>query len=471
MESKKNAFLGVFSINILNALLLALIFIHLANLLGPEEFGVFTFAFTISAFPAIFVGIGSENVLMMMGSKNQINIPILFGNALSIRIIISCFFFFLVVLFSKIFNFSISYVVYITIVASLINSFFSALYTVIYRLYGLHIKSISYTFLSTIIFFLFILITPAKFLNSNSVAIFYLISNIIVCFFFTFSIIKLISPKISFHLIKKNWFLGFQFSLSQAIDLLFQKVDIITLQFILGGFSVGIYSASNRITSALIMFPSAFQFVFLQQFHKLSYNRQLLNEYFKKTIFIIVEFSLLIIGLIFWNSELIIGLLYSDKYSNSSELLKFLSIAFFINFIGYPYSMHAEALGYIGNRLKIRILALFITLLLSFTLIPMYKEIGAAISIIVGNIIFNLFLHYSAFKNIFISAEYRFYIFKIVSLFIMSGLLSNYISDFLHFNDILLIILKSLLFIAIYFFLGFYLKIFKSYEFIRTIFF
>ena len=331
-----NSVFGVFGLNIINSLILASVFIYIANYSGPENFGIFTFLFTLASFPPIFAGLGSENVLIMYSSRNIYDLPHFFGNAIAIRLIVS-FLIIIVFLIVCIFiEYDFKYLLVLSFLSSLLNGFFVSLYISVYRIIGLHIKSVLYVLMGTIFFSIFILMIPKSRMIPSYIILSLLVSNIFVFIIFTVNLLKRVKPIFSYKLFKKYRTLGLKFSTSQIFDLFFQKSDIIFLNIFAGGLLVGLYSASNRIISLFVILPSALQFVFLQDFHKSSNNHVELKEIFNKLLYIIIEFSLIFIGFVYWNSSSIISTIYSEIYSESQIVLKLLSIAFIINFIGYP---------------------------------------------------------------------------------------------------------------------------------------
>jgi O-antigen/teichoic acid export membrane protein len=441
--------------NIANAIVLALTFIYLANVMGPSNFGLFTFVFTVGAFPPIFTGLGSESVLLMFASRDSTKLNYLFGNAIAIRFIFSVLVLVVIFVISFIFSIENNQLIIIAIAAALLNGFNSSLYSAVFRVLGMHLKSVLFTFFGSIIFGVIILISANKSITPLEVILGSIISYLCIFLVVTFIILRHVRPIFSY----KNWQdqkqLGIKFSLSQLMDLLFQRVDILILQLLLGSASVGLYSASNRITSALILFPSALQFVFLQDFHRNAFDKNLLHKTFKRFLLFILESSGFIIGVIFWNSDLIINILYTNQYTNAGLLLRLLCISLFLIFIGYPYSMQAEAQGLVGKRLNFRVITLAITLLLCFVAIPIFKEAGAAISVIIGTVFFNAQLHYAAFRNFRISKKTLLYLAKLAALFIISGLIVLFFHKIYEGNRTLLLFISCFIYFLIYLSIGF----------------
>lgn len=457
--------------NIANALVWSLTFIYLANVMGPSDFGLFTVAFTIGAFPPIFTGLGSESVLLMYASRDPSNLNYLFGNSFAIRLILSILLLIVSFIFLVIFSVENSTLTIIAIAAALLNGFNVSLYSAVFRVLRMHLKSVLYTFFGTVIFGVIILIIANKNITPLDVILALFTSYLCVFLLVTINILKHVRPVFLYNEWLNQKLLGIKFSLSQLIDLLFQRVDILILHFILGSAAVGLYSASNRITSALIIFPSALQFVFLQDFHKNAFNKDLLQNTFKRFMLFIFESSGLIVGVIFWNSEIIIDLLYINQYVDAGFLLRLLCIGFFLSFIGYPYSMKAEALGLVGKRLKLRVITLVITSLLCFITIPLFKEAGAAISMILGTVFFNAQLHFYSFRNFWISKKTFLYLAKLATLFIISGFLVLFIQKICTFNRPLLLFISCLIYGILYLSIGFISNAFRviNYQYLYNI--
>ena len=124
--------------------------------------------------------------------------------------------------------------------------------------------------------------------------------------------------------------------------------------------------------------------------------------------------------------------------------------------------MQAEALGLVGDRLRIRIYSLLFMLVSLITLVPKYNIIGAAFSLILGNLIFTLQLHFAEYKSFKINYNWLSYLIKIFILFLLTGLIISTLNQYLFFNNLIKICIIFFVHILIISIINYKFKIFKS---------
>jgi O-antigen/teichoic acid export membrane protein len=135
----------------------------------------------------------------------------------------------------------------------------------------------------------------------------------------------------------------------------------------------------------------------LSNYHKNQQDKLLFA--ISKTIKYMMIISTLISILIFLYADLIINLLFGEKFIISAECLKIL-IWMFIPYCGYIITMYyLNARGDVKYVMKVSILGLVLNILLNYYLIPAYSLKGAAIATLITEIIVFIGLMLKAIKE------------------------------------------------------------------------
>jgi O-antigen/teichoic acid export membrane protein len=198
-------------------------------------------------------------------------------------------------------------------------------------------------------------------------------------------------------LVSKGW----MFSMSALFVVAYYFIDSLIIQYYWGFKEVGVYNASSKLIYIWLMFLSTLGAAVFPSFSKLEFKWML--RY--KSILLYTLISVFIwfsIGLLFYFfSNEIISSLYWNEYENSANILKFLSISFFLNsmrnIIWYAI-MAKKPLIYSMATL----ITIFINIALGLVLIPKYGAIWASYSMILtetGNLIIYWILFTFLFKK------------------------------------------------------------------------
>ena len=386
------SFLVVF-LQLVQTLLVASTAIFTTYLLGVEDYGRFVYLITAASILPLFAGLGSEHVFIMKASRCPKLIPVLFGNALFIRVVITIVSILFIAILLAVFSLEDFRTSILIATGSLLAVFANPLFLSFYRVKGLHLRPWLINFISPIIFLVYLLLISDNNSKLLWVSLGFCFSHTIAFIVFLVDIRKIIKPIISFRYIRKHFKLGFVFSVSQGFDFAFSRVDIFLLQFISGPSAVGIYAAGQKIITLLQVIPSSFHIVELPEFHRISSNASLLKAKFRSLRKLLLEFGIIFFGVFILNANFIIELLYSKEFYDAAAILKLLSISGLLLFVNYPYYMLAEAINKIKQRMYMRIITFVITVALVYVFIILFGSPGAAVGLIIGQVIFMLLLH------------------------------------------------------------------------------
>jgi O-antigen/teichoic acid export membrane protein len=431
--------------------------IFIARSLGATEYGRYVYLITASSILPLFAGLGAEHVFIMEASKKQRLIPFLFGNAFFIRVVITIAALIVVAIGLILFRIPDFKVVLLLTAGSLIAVFSNPLFLSLYRVKGCHVRPWLICFITPLSYILFLFFVGKENMNIYLVSLGFFLSNLFSIIIFLIDTRKMIKMKISFKLIIFHFKSGLFFSVSQIFDLAFARLDIFLLQFLVGSYAVGIYTAGQRVVSVFQLIPSSFHVVELPEFHRISLDADKLLAKFRSLRSLLLELSLLVFVLLIINASIIIKILFGTAYSEAASVVVLLSFAGILLFVNYPYYMLAEAINKIKQRLYIRIAAFLLTLILVTLLIKTIGIIGAAFGLLVGQLLFMVLLHWLTQKanggmKIFLKDS------KMIFLAIFAGFLAFYLGNFL--NHVWLKFLTCsgvflLLFVAIGHFLGY----------------
>jgi O-antigen/teichoic acid export membrane protein len=191
---------------------------------------------------------------------------------------------------------------------------------------------------------------------------------------------------------------------------IFNSADVTMLGILRDDYSVGIYSAANKVSRIVSQIIQSAIFVFLPSLSVYFSNKDyinlniLLNKIFQFNITIGIP----IVVVIFFMSEEIVFILGGFDYYESANVLKFLIISFFFSLIGGSFLGNAILIpsGNEKQYMLITIVTAICNILLNSFLIPVYGAVGAAMSTAVNGLLIFLLLiiripKYIKIKNFF----------------------------------------------------------------------
>lgn len=197
---------------------------------------------------------------------------------------------------------------------------------------------------------------------------------------------------------------------SIAFISVYTLLDTIMLGFLADEKAVGFYSAGLKISRVPILFIGALGVVLIPKLseHYHQNNHDEFKRLISKSIYFVLTFSIPAIFLILGLSKELITVIAGREFFQSYLVLRILSVLGL--FIGLSNVFGLQVLTPMSKDKYLTYSVLFGTLVsisLNLILIPLYKEIGAAISNIVAEIVVTSVSLY--FANKFISFSFNFY--------------------------------------------------------------
>lgn len=369
--------------------------IWLARYLGPEQFGVFSYAV---AFSAIFGGVaklGLDSIvvrdLTLNPEKRDLYLGTafwlkLFGALLSMAIIILLICFiendfqtkFLVVIISFGFFFQCFEVVDFYFQAKVLARI-NAICKIIQLLISLVIK-VFLIFYEAELFYFAILITFDLFTLAISYWVAYKIkekNGFLYCF----------DLKTAFLFMRESWPLIF----SSFLVVVYMRVDQIMLKELASDHDVGIYSAAVRLSEAFYFLPII---IVSSIFPAVINAKKISLIIYEKRMGMLYSFLiwLAIIIAIFFNfiSGWLVDFLYGYDYSEVKSILVINVWTSIFVFLGICFSNYLVLENLSKLNLYRSILGVVLNIALNFWLIPIYAGLGAAIATLISQAVANI---------------------------------------------------------------------------------
>jgi O-antigen/teichoic acid export membrane protein len=399
-KNLRGASIVVLALSSLQVGIVALGSIRSANVLGPLEFGVFWFAYTAGNLVPFGTGLGSEHVLLMKASRDESLLPVMVGNAIVLRALVSLIALAVTGGIGYVLGWSGLPVLMEATGGALLAGFCSAPYTAAFRVLGCFQRPLIYSIIANITFVCFLYSPWARGAQASTVATMYLTSQGAAMIMASVDLLHRIPLRVGLTEYKRDARLGLLFAASQLVDFAFQRMDVFLLQMLATSVAVGTYAAGYRIAAVFLALPTAVHTVVLPEFHRLGAEAVKLNELFQRLRRVVIELCMLLMGVVLVISPWLADVLYSDRYEGLDRVMRISCIGVALVFIAYPYSMFLEAKGYVSQRLKLRVLAFTAATIACIFGIFLWRVDGAAMGVTMGSAVFLYVLHRTARRRL-----------------------------------------------------------------------
>ncbi len=209
------------------------------------------------------------------------------------------------------------------------------------------------------------------------------------------------------------------FFLTGFLASLYIRMDIMVISKVLSEDAVGLYSAPGNIISRLNVLPDAFASALFPVFVRMQRDGKSVKTLFESYLTYIVVLGLLVSCSLFYFSELIIGVIFGSKFSESVFIMKILSTYLPFIFISQLYSSLLQTYHQEVYIMKCAWVTLVINLALSIFLIKTMGIAGAAFATLTSQVIYTTLLHMMLIRNKIIKII-NFHSIKIISLIFLS---------------------------------------------------
>lgn len=382
--------------------------VFLAENLGVETFGLYTFAFSVFALISSISEFGISRYLIREVATEIKNPGLLLSQITFIRItfaIISICSFYLI---GTIFNIGLEKV-NITLllllgtipqaIALTMDSLFIGLRKVIYSAVGLFSASISATFIG-----IFLLTSGYGIIGAiSAMVISQLIYATILIVLFSRQNFRLVF-KLDLDLVKKSLSGSLIYGLLGVLGLLYFRIDAILLSLIKGDYDTGLYGASYRFLEAILFIPSAVNAVSFPIFAKLhTQNPAGLKAFYYKSLKIMVLLSFIITISYLFILPAVINI-FLPSYLPAIISIQILALTIPFMFAHVPaVLLLTSSDSYLKPVLYFSLITLSANIILNLLLIPEFGYVGSSIVTVfseaISFIIFFVFLQLKVFKK------------------------------------------------------------------------
>lgn len=372
-----------------------LIFVGIARLYGPEEYGQFTIAYTLATIFIVVADFGFDVLLTTEVAKNRddvVNIGRKFFSMKILFTLLSTTFMLLIPAF-KAFSPGSRNIIYV-LVLYMIFTTFTNFFNAIFRGYERFEFETKISFITNLI-----LLSLLILLGTLKVDLYFLMISFVMARFVGLIISIIKSRKLVGGDLIKLDFSGWRITLASVLvygihflfgNLYFQ-IDTILLGFIRGDQDAGIYQAAFKIMLMLLLIPEIAISTILPMLSKVFVNNRELWSNIGRLLFKILFFIALPVAiLLYFNSDIIITIVFGGKgFNEAIPVLQIFSFVILLRFSVEPFALMLTTANRQRIRMYVVITATILNLIINSLVIPYYGIIGAAwvsvgINVLVG---------------------------------------------------------------------------------------
>ena len=395
------------------------IIILLTRYLGPEKFGLLSYAQSYVGIFIAFATLGIDVILVREITKDKKNSNKLIGTAFFLKIFVSVFAIFIIFIINSFMSDNeavllISIITFILFFQSFntIDTFFQA--NVISK-YSALVNTFAFILSSSIklaliylevdlIYFAYALVLDSIFIVIGYIYIYTKQKQSLLEWRF--------DKEIAIFFLKTGWPL----MLVALAAFIYTRTDQIMLKHMVDNEAVGNYVAAIKVSEVFYFVPLLIAQSIFPKIIEMKEKSE--KEYFsllEKLYKLLVWSAIPIAMLLFLFSDTIVSILYGSQFSEASSVLSILAFAIVFNAIGTITTKVLYVEHYERKYLYRSILGVFVNIGLNFYLIPLYGVNGAAIATLIA-----LFIIYYIY-DIFDKDLHRFYYLKFICFVPIKG--------------------------------------------------
>jgi O-antigen/teichoic acid export membrane protein len=371
--------------------------IYIARYLGPEEFGIVSYAIAIFTLFLSITRLGMDSVLVRDLAKYSSQESAYKGTAFFMMLVASVIAYLLIYMFIDLIEKDNVANVYILIVS--FGLLFQSIYVVEYSYQAKTKSKISSLVRMIVLGIGSIVKLYIVYINAELVFFAYAYLFDFFMLFILFLFVHFLTKQIRFsfdkNLIKPLLQSGWPIMVTSLIGVLYTRIDQYMIKHLLSNYDLGMYVSATKIYEGWSLVPNVVTLSLLPFLTKLHTQN---NELYKK-VFTIILSCVFWIGIIlsivsFVYSREIIDITFGDAFIDASDafsIIMFTAPLVAISSVAFRYLT-------IENLEKTIVYKLLITLginvLLNFVLIPFYGIEGAAFATLIAMLISNYFIFY-----------------------------------------------------------------------------
>jgi len=382
------------------------IFIILSKYISIREFGILTYAFSISWFLTNLIDFGYRTKNVKDFVKNINNSNSIFLKSFNIKIIISIISILLLTVFLYLSSFEIDDK-YFILSYSLAGILLSFSYTYIAELQALGKFNIEFliNMVASLIYLISIILFISFELDFYILSYLYLLYVVLIFLFsYIYSVTKIKLNILSFNKILLEFKEVIPYAILVVANIIYVTLDVIILKEFYDFDTIAIYQVFMKIIGGLMIFFHILYSVFLPKItlmleHK-DYNKiSMLNQ-------IIFSIGFVTFVTYYILGDIFIDYAFGDQYNIVKSLdIYIIAIVTIKYLMWFIYEILLVSSNNQNKRVKAYIIGLSITIVLYFVLIPIYGLYGAIYSSLIGTAIIGLLytkLIYQEFEYLFI---------------------------------------------------------------------
>lgn len=375
------------------------LFIFLARMLGPTDFGLLMYNFTLASIAVLLVEYGFSNQLLRDIGKTPAHICQIMGRVFLAKLLLAVLMIALcligVLIFKK--NGIDVTVFWLLLLSCLITSFADFL-NIAFRGIGKFHEETKVATIGSMLHFSLILIMVLNGADLVLISLGFVISRIIYCYICWRAYRQVVGrhdfQSQSFNHVVDTIKTGFPYAADAGFTSFFYQVDTMLVKYFLGAAGVGIYQAGMRFLNGAMQFAPVLGNVYLPAISAKEANTKEFNLLARK-----LNLQMLIIGSCGWaafwfGGATITQLVFGEKYIALNLLWPYIGLLVFVRYLAAPQGVLLTASG----SQKIRVWAQIAALIVLFVSAPMLmKTMG--LSGMVLSLILTLFTLFAIFVS------------------------------------------------------------------------
>ncbi|WP_422446302.1 MULTISPECIES: flippase [unclassified Endozoicomonas] len=377
--------------------------IVIARQYGVENTGYLAYIQAVASMFSFFYVLGLDNVIMHTFSSEKKESEIV-SAVLFLRTLGSIIFILSVILWSHFFsNIPNELIIYLSIaVCSFLVLGKSSVFRLYFQARGQPKMLSLATLISRIVASVYIAYAIFYQIEYAAAVQYFLVAAMInygivaYCYFrkgtFSFHVKEVIQK--SGNLIAKSYYILF----SSMIFPIFMYIDILVIEHFLSEYDLGIYAAASKLVAQAIFLGHIIVLSFYKEIHDEVVTVGLGGDKLRLSYTLIIILALTGCILTFFISTPLIQLLFGDQFSDSAPILSILVWKLLFIYLAALNSRILVINGWTHIELIKSILAAVLSVVMAFTLIPMYGTIGAAMASVSSFMVADLLL-YVIFKE------------------------------------------------------------------------
>lgn len=180
---------------------------------------------------------------------------------------------------------------------------------------------------------------------------------------------------------------GFLFTILMAANVIYNKIDIIMIEKMIGSTEVGYYSGATKFIYPFMFISGAFMTAIFPKLAKHSEEKDKFKSIQNLALYYLGGIGIVLSTSLYFGADLIFQLFFVDKYDDSIPVFKVLVWYLAIVFIYGPISNSLVAKNKVVFLVYLNLFMIVLNVLLNFFLIPVYGAKGAAIATIICEVL------------------------------------------------------------------------------------